>query len=334
MILKFVNKKEIKERIGAFFSNNRWKNSLVFFSFVALASVFWALQYFHEKFDFEVSMKIYYVHIPTGIALSDKLPQEITLYVQDKGSVYLNYKLRRKKEALFITIDLGDASLSNTSYVINQAALRSLIVEKLFATTQLKSYSPDKIEINYSPLAQKELPVTINGVISPASGYLFMDSIRIEPAQVVAYGNKTLLDTLQRIQTIPLNYRDIDKDWTASAGLQAPEGIHLSVDNVKLSASVEEYTEKTFELPVVCNNMPTNRNVHFFPSTVELIIRVGLSKYAQLSKSNFEIAVNYNDLKEKHTANCSLVLTRKSIEIESYRIVPNVIEFLIEQKSD
>ena len=334
MILKFVNKKEIKERIGAFFSNNRWKNSLVFFSFVALASVFWALQYFHEKFDFEVPMKIYYVHIPTGIALSDKLPQELTLYVQDKGSVYLNYKLRRETKALFITVDLEGVSLSNTSYVINQAALHSLIVEKLFATTQLKSYSPDKIEINYSPLAQKELPVTINGAISPASGYLFIDSIRIEPAQVVAYGNKTSLDTLQGIQTMPLNYRDIDKDWTVSSDLQAPEGIHLSVNNVKLSASVEEYTEKTFELPVICNNMPTNRNVHFFPSTVELITRVGLSKYAQLSKSNFEIAVNYNDLKGKQTANCSLILTRKSIEIESYRIVPNVIEFLIEQKND
>ena len=333
MILKPINKEEIKERIGAFFSNNRWKNSLVFFSFVVLASVFWALQYFHEKFDFEVPIKVYYVHIPTGIALSDKLPQEITLYVQDKGSAYLNYRLKKRKESLFITIDLEAASIYSTSYVISQPVLHSLIVEKLLATTQLKSYSPDKIEINYSPLAQKEVPVTINGTISPKAGYLFTNSVRIEPDQIVIYGAKASLDTIQRIQTEPLNYRDLDKDWAVSAGLQAPEGIHLSANSVKLSASVEEYTEKTFEIPVICNNVPANRNVHFFPSTVEVIVSVGLSKYPQLSKSNFEIAVNYNDLTEKHTANCSLTLTQKPDGIESYRIVPNVIEFLIEQKS-
>lgn len=307
---------------------------MVFFSFVGLASGFWALQYFRQKFDFEVPINVYYTHIPVGIALSEDIPQKINLHVQDKGSAYLNYKFKERKEALSITVDLAAISPYKTSYIIDQIALRNLIDEKLSATTQLTLFSPDRIEINYSPLSQKELPVVINGTVLPASGYLFMDSILIEPAQVVVYGNKASLDTLREIHTKPLDYRDIDKDWTVSAELQAPEGIHLPVNNVNLSASVEEYTEKTFELPVICNNTPANRYVHFFPSTVELIIKVGLSKYTQLSKSNFEIAVNYNDLIGKHTANCSLTLTLRPKEVESYRIVPNVIEFLIEQKNN
>ena len=335
MILKPINKKEIKRRAGYFFGSEEWKkNSLVFFGFVVLAFSFWALQYFNDKFEFEVPIKVDYEHIPAGIALFDELPQEITLHVQDKGSAYLSYMKRKRNRSLFITIDLGTVSLDKTSYLIDRTELYSLITEKLLATTQLKSYFPNIIEINYSPLAQKEMPVTINGTISPAFGYLFLDSIRIEPAQVEVYGSKNTLDTLHEIQTVPINYTDIDKNWTVSADLQVPEGIRLSVDRVELSVTIEEYTEKTFELPVICFNIPANRKVHFFPSSVELGVKVGLSKYSQLSKTYFEIAVNYNDLIEKKTANCSLTLTRKPIWLENYRITPNVIEFLIEQKKD
>jgi len=332
MVLKSKNKEEIKGRARAFFKSTKWKNTLVFFSFIVLASGFWALQYFNNKFEFEVPIQVLYVQIPTGVVVSHKLPEEITLHVQDKGSAYLNYMIKKRNKSLFITINLGIISLNKSSYVIEQAVLHSLISEKLLATSLLKSYSPDKIEVSYSPLAQKELPVTVNGSIFPATGYLFLDSIRIEPAQVVAYGDKNALDTLREIETIPVNYTSIDKNWTVSVDLQAREGIHLSVDNVELSAMVEEYTEKIFELPVVCYNVPSDRKVYFFPSTVELGVKVGLSKYSQLLKSNFEIAVNYNDLKVKNTANCSLTLTHKPPGLENYRIVPNVIEFLIEQK--
>ena len=317
-----------------FFHSKGWKNTLVFFSFVVLASFFWALQYYRQKFEFEVPIKVYYEHIPAGIALSDTLPKEIKLQVQDQGSAYLNYMFKRKKRSLSVTIDLKDISLLNTYYVIDRVALFSLIEKELFSTTRLTTFSPDKIEINYSSLIQKMLPVTINGMIVPASGYLFSDSITIEPSQVMVYGSKNALDTLREIRTIPMDYSITDKDWSVSAGLQAPNGVNLTVDRVKLSATIEEYTEKIFEIPVVCNNLPPNRKIHFFPSSVELAIKVGLSKYAQLSKLDFEIAVDYNDLKEKNSANCSLALTRKPPEIDNYRIAPNVIEFLIEQKNN
>ena len=332
MNLKLISKEEIKGRAGAFFSSKGWKNTLVFFGFVVLASGFWALQYFRQTFEFEVPIKVHYVHAPIGVALSDELPHKITLHVQDKGSAYLGYLNSRRKHLLFITIDLRTIPSYQTSYVIDQVFLRNLIDTKLFATTQLKSFSPNIIEINYSLLAQKKVPITINGTISPAFGYLFSDSIRIEPAQVTAYGNKAALDTLREIQTIPVGYDNLQRDWTASADLQVPEGIRLAVDQVELSASVEEYTEKTFKLPVICYNVPYNYVVYFFPSTIELAVKVGLSKYSQLSEYDFEITVNYDDLKKKTTANCSLTLTRKPLGLDSYRIVPDVIEFLIEQK--
>jgi len=333
MILKPINKREIQGKIGVFFHSKEWKNALLFFSFVVLASVFWALQYYRQKFEFEVPVRVFYEHVPPEIAISDSLPKEIKLQVQDTGSAYLSYMIK-KKRSLFVTVDLEAISLYNTYYLVDRPVLYSLIGKKLFASTQLTAFSPDKIEINYSPLVQKEVPVTIQGTIAPASGYLFSDSIRIEPDQVVVYGSQSALDTLREIRTMPLDYRITNTGWSVSADLQVPEGIHPAVGRVKLSASIEEYTEKIFEIPVRCNNLPSNRKIHFFPSFVEVAVKVGLSKYAQLSKSDFEIAVDYNKLRMKNSTNCSLTLTHKPLEVESYRIIPNVIEFLIEQKGN
>ena len=334
MALKSINKEEILEKIRAFFNSKHWNNTLLFLGFVVLASGFWTLQYIHQKFDFDVPIKVNYTHIPAGIALSGSLPQEIIVHVQDKGSVYINCLFKQKNQSLSITIDLETVFHTATSYIIDQTVLRNLILEKLPSSTQILSFTPDKIEINYSQLAQKELPVKINGTITPASGYIFINSVIIEPAKVIAYGSKNVLDTLLEIKTKPLNYINIDKNLNVSAELQSPEGIRISVNNVQLNAMVEEYTEKKFELPVICYNLPASRRVHFFPSNIELSVRVGLSKYSQLSESFFEIAVNYNDLINKNTTNCSLSLTRKPSWLESYRISPDVIEFLIEKKND
>jgi len=334
MSFKTINKKNIQGKTETFFRSSKWKNTLLFLSFVALASGFWALQYFHDKFDFEIPVKVQYENVPVGIVLSGNAPQEITLYVQDKGSAYLNYLFRQKRQLLSIAIDLEAISPNKTSYTVDQTALRNLAGEKLLSTTQLKFVSPDKIDVDYSQLAQKELPVTVNGIVSPASGYLISDSVVIEPANVVVYGDKDNLDTLREIQTLPVEYTAIDKDWSVFADLKAPKGIYLPVKKVKLSAKIEEYTEKSFEMPIVCDNLPPNLKVHFFPSAVELGVKVGLSKYSQLSKSDFEIAVNYNDLKDKTSTNCLLTLKRKPAWLKNYRIAPEVVEFLIEQNKN
>ena len=334
MTLKSLNKEEILRRTRVFFGSKKWKNTLIFLGFVLLASFFWVVQNFRQKFDFEVPISVCYVNVPTEIALSNKLPEEITLSIQDNGNAYYIYSQKNKKKSLFINIDLEAASSSKNSYSVNQTVLLNLINEKLLPSTQLKSFYPNNIEISYSLLTQKELPVAINGTISPASGYLFLDSILIEPSKVTVYGNKDDLDSLHMIHTLPVDSEGIDKNWSVYADLHIPKGINLSDNKVKLSATVEEFTEKTFELPIVCHNLPSNLSVHFFPSTVELNVIVGLSEYSHLSKSDFEISVDYNDLKNRNSANCSPSLSMKPSKLKNYRIVPNFIEFLLEQKNN
>jgi YbbR domain-containing protein len=161
---------------------------------------------------------------------------------------------------------------------------------------------------------------------------MFSNSIAIEPAFVTVYGDNATLDTLSAVKTVRLDKKNIDKKMNFSSQLSIPAGTRLSVDMVKLTTDVEEYTEKSFTLPILCYNLPENRTVRFFPSTVELYVQVGLSKYPLLSEADFEIGADYNNLIKQTSMNYPLALTKNPQWLVNYRIVPEVVEFLVEQK--
>lgn len=314
-----------------FFHSDKWNNLLVFFSFAALAFIFWLLRYYQQKFEVELSIPVRYKHIPSSIILSDSLPEKINLKIQDKGTVLLNYHFSKNRDA--IDIDLTDISLKQNPFRVTSAMLSSKIIEHLSATTKLISFDPENIDIYYSPLKKKKIPVVFNGDIQVASGHIFTDSIKINPSFVTIYGNSHILDTLYEIRTKPIKRSNINKKLNVYLDLQIPQGTRSSVDQVQLTADIEAYTEKTFELRVVSNNVPENLYIRFFPSTVELTCQVALSKYSQLTEKDLEIDVDYNELKHNNTS-IPITLTNKPKEIINYRIIPERVEYLIEQKEN
>jgi hypothetical protein len=305
---------------------------LVFFTFVVLAFIFWLIRYYQQKFEIELSIPLQYEQVPPDLILSDSVPQKINLKIQDKGTLLLNYLFTKRWDA--IDINLEDISLSPSPYVVQRNVLSGLLYEHLSTTTQLISFYPENIVIHYFPLKKKEVPVVLNGDILVAPGYIFADTIALAPSTIIVYGEPQVIDTLKVIRTAPVKKTNIDKKLAISLDLQIPNGIHSATDKVKLTADVEAYTEKSFELPIVSRNLPENRYVRFFPSTAEIICQVALSKYAQLTETDLEVSIDYNELKQNKNTSVALTLGKKPKGLINYRIVPERVEYLIEQKAD
>ena len=332
MDLKTTNKDKLKKETKIFFQSKKWKNLLVFFTFVLLAFAFWVLRYYQQKFEVDLSVALNYNNVPTEVVLSNSLPQKINIKIQDNGTALLNYFFRKKGET--IHIDLKDIFSEKGSYSISHIVLNDIIKNQLLTTTKLISFYPENILVEYSPLMKKELPVVLNEDIVLAAGYVLADSIQVNPANVLVYGDKQTLDSLQVIKTKPLNKTNLDKSLLTSVNLQIPERTHLSTNAVELTANVEACTEKSFELPVTCYNLPGNLHVRFFPSSVEIICQVALSKYTQFTAMDLKVGIEYEELTQNNNETVSLVLMKKPQWLINYRIVPERVEYLIELKKD
>jgi hypothetical protein len=180
----------------------------------------------------------------------------------------------------------------------------------------------------------REIPIRINGSLLPAAGYRFIDSLHIDPQTVWVSGDAALLDTLQWIGTLPVKEEKIQKKLALTLKLQVPKGLIASVRQARVSAELEEYAEKKIELPVTCIHLPNDRHVRFFPSTVEIVCYPALTDYPSLKAEDLSVGADYNELIQNTGVNISLTLLHKPTWLDDYRIVPETVEYLIEQKRD
>jgi hypothetical protein len=327
-----VNKEEIQQKAKAFFQSQKWKNLLVFLVFVALASCFWIMQYFQQRLEREIVIPIHYTHVPDEIVLNDSLPDKMTLKIADKGAVLARYFFGDTFSNF--NINLEHLSLDKNTYTIGRPSLIAQIQSLLPNSTQIVSFQPETITIRYSSLQKKEVPVRIDGILSPAAGFMFIDSVHISPSKVWLYGDKNRLDTLQWVKTVAVKEENIQKKLDVTLNLNVPKGIRLSAQKVRVTAEVEEYTEKKFELPIVCHNSPGNIHVRFFPSTVEVVCQLTFSRYSSLNEHDLEAGIEYEELFRNQGITISLTLLRKPSWLIDYRIVPETVEYLIEQKRE
>ena len=332
MIFKQHNSKNLQKEVKAFFHGITWKKTLTFLFFLLLAFGFWLLQVLQEPVEKEMFVTIHYKNIPQGVVLDNNVPTEIKIKIRDKGTSHLRYTVG-KKENKFLEIDLENIDLKKSLYTISSKEMDSWISNYLSATTTLISFSPDILNIGYRPLEKKELPIELTGRLVPASGYILIDTALFTPAKVFAYGQKSALDSLSAIYTENIVIEKIKSSVKKQIKLVVPKGISLEKNKVELNVSAAEFTEKVIQIPIVCTNLPENYKIHIFPSFVEIICPVTLADYNRIDVIDFEVTVDYFELLKSSNYTTNVSLSGKPEWIKNYRINPEKVEFLIEQKS-
>ena len=325
------NKKGNKEKVNAFFRGKLWKKVLTFSFFLLIAFGFWCLLYLQQRFEIGFVVPVNYKNVPKQIALDPELPREISLRIADKGTTLLNYNLSQKITS--IDIDLQKIDLERSYYSVSGIDLEKEISGYLLASSSLVSYTPNKIEVKYNRQKKKTVPVKIQGSIQPKVGYMFEDSIHLDPKEVTVYGSEKVLDTLAYIYTKSVDLKNLQAHFEKKVDLILPEGVSSDKKSVLLYAEIEGYTEKKIHLNVICENVPDNYVVRLFPSVIELTCQVALTRYSSLSEDNFRLSVDYEELINNNGSSAPIKVSMVPQWLKHYRLSPENIEFLIEKSS-
>ncbi|MBP9481141.1 MAG: YbbR-like domain-containing protein [Parabacteroides sp.] len=323
--------KSAPKKIKTLLRQQRWKEVLIFFFFVLLSMGFWMLQSLQQDYEIELSIPVRYKNVPTNIAFSDTLPNSIKVKVRDKGSVLLNYSLGRT----FLPIEPSLNSLSNKkgTFVISKKVIESDILKQLIATTTLIRFEPQMVKIPYTPLKSRNVPVEFNGSLRTKPGYALAGDITISPSVVKVYSGENLLDSITTIKTAFTKIDGAKKTFTRTFNILPIKGVRFEPEVVTITFPIEEYTEKTLNIPVKCSNLPKEYTLRTFPSSVQVTCNVPLSRFKQLNADEFAVEVLYADLEQNVSGTVSIKLTKKPDWILSPTIHPDKIEFILEQNN-
>ena len=321
--------KSARIKINAFLRRQRWKEALIFFSFVLLSFGFWLLQSLQQEYEIEINIPVRYKNIPPDISFTETPPQEVVARVKDKGSVLLNYSFGRSFAP--IEANMKNQAEKSGSLSIAKKTIQSDIQKQLLATTTLMGFEPQLIEAAYSKRIKKEIPAVFEGTVQTKAGFKVSGDISITPRNISVYASDVVLDTLKEIKTVYTEIKKGSKTVTRTVQLEKIDGATLEPTSVTVTVPIEEYTEKTLEIPVICTNLPRRYTLRTFPSVVKVSCSVPLSRFKDVSADDFEIRISFTDLEQNASGTLPLQLNKKPSWVDVATISPDRIEFILEQ---
>lgn len=317
-----------KDKVRDFLLTEKCREFLIFLFFVAISFGFWMLQTLDGTFETEFSIPLRLKDVPKDVIITSDLQDEVKVKVEDRGTVLLNYMLGRS--FLPISINFSDYENTSSRVVLPYEDLRKRVSSQLNSTTKLLSVYPDSIGFVYSQGQYKKVPVSVSGKITPGIQY-YISGIKLSPDSVIVYAPAEVLKTVQTAYTMPLDCENLTESVSLRTSLKRIDGAKYDPSFCDVSVSVDMYSEKTVEVPVVGIGFPANKTLRTFPSKVKVTFKVGLSGYSSVNADDFFIGVKYSDLLKTSKDNIDLVVTTTNPNVSNIRVVPSSVDYLIEE---
>ena len=326
-----IQLKSISKKMKAFFLRLGWKETLIFLLFILLALGFWLLQNLQQEYEIEIFIPVKYRNIPVEMRSTEQYPQEIVAKVRDKGNVLLNYTWLRAFQP--VEVNLEDIRREGNMQV-SRRTIEAGISKQLLTTTSLLNIEPQELTIKYTELQHKEVPVEIDITVSLEPGYQVSGPMTVVPEKVCLYAHSNTLDSITHVKTIYSEVKKVNQTQEIKLRLQQKAGIQMEPEEVTVTIPVEEFTEKRITLAVICGDLPDHYVLRTFPSSVEVVCNVPISRFRELTESDLEIQIPFREFEARQTAGkISLYLTKQPLWVIHPVIIPDAIEFIIEQNS-
>lgn len=314
-------------KIRAFFPTIPWKNVLSFLFFLLLAFIFWMMLFFRrENVEGSYRIPLKYVNVPEDVVFDNPLPEFIDVRVSDIGSQIFSYDISKKDS---LEIDVEDYKNKDINSI--QGNELRYIINSLFPKSTLLSYYPAIIPLATSKLEKKELKVVFDGEITTSGANLITDSATFIPETVTAYSSKKQLSQLENAITEYTVFENLKATSQLKIKIKPVDGVKFIPNTVEIYIPIQEFTEKNFEIPITCRNLPENLDVKFFPSQVNVAFSATLEAYKKIAPEDFEIELDYNKFKSNEDGKVGLELTKSPSEIINPRLSPSSVEFLFER---
>jgi YbbR domain-containing protein len=301
----------------------------IFLIFLVISGFFWFLQSLQEVREVEMRIPVIYGEMPPRISITNELPSSVLVTIRDKGTLLYYYYRHRK--SLTIRLNVLDYYHKEDVGRIPSSAIESMLREKLLSSTQLIRVSPEYIPIFFAPKKAKNIPVRFVSNLNFAAQHLLVDTPFIHPATIEVYAPASILKDIKYVETKVLTIEELKDTALVTVALKPIKGARFSVNTVEVRLCVEEFTEKTFSLPVEGINFPSGNSLLSFPSTVNVRFFVGLSVYKKIKASDFKVIVDYKDLFASKNNVCKVHLVKRPEVVQNIRIQPELVECLSEK---
>lgn len=298
-----------------------------FITCLVLAIIAWVFVSLSNNYKYTTKEVVNFKNAPQKRAFHSLQSDTVDVIMQGTGWQMLFSKIRMQDRV--VNIDLH--TLDNRNYVVLGSQLKQINIER-DAANQVLSISPDTLYFDFTNRAVKRVPVKLQLAISYQKRFALSNNIAIKPAYVTISGPANKVDKFTRWLTDSLKLKNINETYNTRLNLQPVNdgSVVIYPKIVEVSIPVDEFTEKTMEVPVKLVN-DNYANVKIFPQKVKVTFTVSLNKYAETDEDFFEATADLNLWRKFGYTSLPVKFTQLPPFCKIVSIEPRNVDFIVKK---
>lgn len=326
----------LRKTVEGFSVDSLLKNQrlAVFMICLVIATILWTLNALSKNYTTSISYPVRYINLPDNKFIINDPPKQLDMRVNGHGFTLLRHKMRLAftPVALDISTILEEQGIqSRGGYTIVPSTVLDRISGQISSDLQILDVKPAGISLVFDSLETRQVPVKPDINIQFRSRFDVAGKISTRPGTVEITGPRAIIETVDTLYTRRRILKSVDKDIIKEIPLIFPKEIKSKTEKVTLLVPVDEFTEKSFQVPIRIDSLPSDRVVRLFPQEVTLHFSAGLKHYSLITPESFDFYVKNSDLQSGHIS-LPIYTGKVPDGIKSLKIYPLHVEYLIERK--
>ena len=177
----------------------------------------------------------------------------------------------------------------------------------------------------------KRVPVQLVTSISLLPQYMMVGETVVKPDSVTIYGERYKLETINRVYSSPIKVYDLSEDLIGVVDIEKVRGVRMSSDQVQFSIDVSRYVEIVRSFPVTVVNVPADKQLNIYPSTVIATFRASFP-LAEDPAESAQFYVDYNEFVTSKDGKCKVHMSARPKGLITYETEPLMLECVLEER--
>ncbi|KQS37120.1 YbbR-like domain-containing protein [Pedobacter sp. Leaf194] len=300
--------------------------SLLACLFLAIAA--WFFMALNNKYVYTAKTVLIYKNFPQNRAFHPLQPDTVDLQVEGTGWQLLFARLRINPQSIAVNL----SQLSTKDFVVFSDQLYN-INKQLESSQKVISVKPDTLYFDFTKRTVKRVDIKLIQKIDFANQYGIASAIKLSPSYVTVTGPIDELKKINEWSTDTLKLTNVQSSTTVRVNMQ--HSLHKNVNifppSVEVKLPVDEFTEKTLEIPLKIINNRNYNSIKLYPKKVKVTFLVALSYFAQVDESFVTATVDADEWSDLHHSKLTVRLTEFPDYCKLVKISPSKVDFVVEK---
>ncbi|WP_316806411.1 YbbR-like domain-containing protein [Pedobacter agri] len=304
------------------------RRALTLLACLFLAVAAWLFMALNNKYNYIAKTVIVFKNNPTKRAFYPLQSDTVDLEVEGTGWQLLFARLRISPPSISVNL----SQLNTKDFIVFSDQLYQ-VNKQVGSAQKVISVKPDTLYFDFTKRVVKNVDVRLVSKLEFAKQYGLAKETILSPRKIKVAGPMEELSKIEFWPTDTLKISNLQNSSTVRIGLQ--HSIHKNVSiypsSTEVKLSVDEFTEKTVEVPLKIINNTNYNSIKLYPKKIKVTFLVALGSYAEVNANFITATVDVDEWKNLGHKQFAVKITEFPDYCKLVSISPSKVDFVVEK---